>query len=110
MTKEKYFETFFNEYKVFFEDIVQYICGVRYVKTGNKYVRKQVESESIISSRGLFNQFMTCAEGDVEGAERLVRNSVKEILSRLVFVHFLAQKGWIGVQINERYGTGDKSF
>ena len=110
MTKEKYFETFFEEYKAFFEDIVQYICGARYVKSGNKYVRKQVECDTIIERRGLFNNFVVRANGNVELGERYVRDTVKEVLGRIVFIHFLSQKGWIGVQINEKYGTGDKHF
>lgn len=110
MTKEKYFETFFEEYKTFFEDIVQYICGARYVKSGNKYVRKQVESDAIIAGRGLFHNFKEYANGNEEIAERYVRDTVKEALGRIVFIHFLSYKGWMGVQINEKYGTGDKHF
>ena len=92
MTKEKYFETFFEEYKAFFEDIVQYICGARYVKSGNKYVRKQVECNTIIERRGLFNNFVVRANGNVELGERYVRDTVKEVLGRIVFIHFLSQK------------------
>ena len=45
---------FFNEYKVFYEDFVQYITGNRFIKTsGNKYEKKPISEQN----NEIFNQF-----------------------------------------------------
>lgn len=140
-------DEFFDEYKAFYEDIVQYICGARYVKGAkDKYERKEIESKATIDQRGLFAKFVEQAinenpklnepitktdpkekkdaeeaqkKAKVDVAEKLVRNYVKKLLGRLVFIQFLAKKGWMGLKQDHacnpakkdnEWGNGDKYF
>lgn len=140
-------DEFFDEYKAFYEDIVQYICGARYVKGAkDKYERKEIESKATIDQRGLFAKFVEQAinenpklndpitktdpkekkdaeeaqkKANVDAAEKLVRNYVKKLLGRLVFIQFLAKKGWMGLKQDNacnpakkdnEWGNGDKHF
>ncbi|MBO4319871.1 MAG: N-6 DNA methylase [Treponema sp.] len=99
---------FFNEYKVFYEDFVQYITGNRYVKTGKKgkYERKSVSKENT----KIFSQFKKIACGDYDLACKYVRDYVKKFMGRLVFLQFLQKKGWLGVEENDSWGRGNKNF
>ena len=99
---------FFNEYKVFYEDFVQYITGNRYVKTGKKgkYERKSVSKENT----RIFSQFKKIACGDYDLACKYVRDYVKKFMGRLVFLQFLQKKGWLGVEENDSWGSGNKNF
>ncbi|MCH5282178.1 MAG: Eco57I restriction-modification methylase domain-containing protein [Treponema sp.] len=97
---------FFDEYKKFYEDFVQYITGNRYVKVGGKYEKKAVGKEN----KAIFSQFKEIAGGDHDRACKLVRDYVKKLMGRLVFLHFLQKKGWLGVSEGEPWGSGDRSF
>ncbi len=50
------------------------------------------------------------AEDIKKEAELLVRNFVKKLMGRIVFLYFLQKKGWLGVPKNGIWGDGDKSF
>ena len=97
---------FFDEYKKFYEDFVQYITGNRYVKVGGKYEKKAVGKEN----KAIFSQFKEIAGGDYDRACKLVRDYVKKLMGRLVFLHFLQKKGWLGVSEGEPWGSGDRNF
>ena len=97
---------FFDEYKVFYEDFVQYITGNRYVKVGGKYERKSVSKENM----KIFAQFKKLANDDYELACKYVRDYVKKIMGRLVFLQFLQKKGWLGVAPHASWGSGNKNF
>jgi len=98
---------FFDEYKVFYEDFVQFITGNRYVKTtGNKYEKKEIHKPN----SSIFSQFLKLANNDEEIASKLVRNYIKKFMGRLVFLHFLQRKGWLGVENGNAWGSGDKNF
>jgi hypothetical protein len=45
-----------------------------------------------------------------EDAEKLVRQFVKKLMGRIVFLYFLQKKGWLGVPANEQWGNGEKDF
>lgn len=45
-----------------------------------------------------------------EDAEKLVRQFVKKLMGRIVFLYFLQKKGWLGVPANEPWGNGEKNF
>ena len=45
-----------------------------------------------------------------EDAEKLVRQFVKKLMGRIVFLYFLQKKGWLGVPTNEQWGNGEKDF
>jgi hypothetical protein len=45
-----------------------------------------------------------------EDAEKLVRQFVKKLMGRIVFLYFLQKKGWMGVPANKQWGNGEKDF
>ena len=97
---------FFDAYKVFYENFVQFITGNRYVKVGGIYEEKSVGKENA----KIFNQFKKLAGGDVPLACKYVRDYVKKFMGRLVFLQFLQKKGWLGVEKRGSWGSGDKNF
>lgn len=102
---EKLSDEFFHEYKVFYEDIVQYITGARYIEVKkNKYERKDMSGVN----HEIYDQFVDIY-GD--GAERAVRNYVKKLMGRLVFIQFLQKKGWLGNPAgSSKWDAGDRDF
>jgi len=44
------------------------------------------------------------------GDEKTIRNFIKKMLGRLVFLQFLQKKGWLDVAIDKHYGQGNKNF
>ncbi len=104
---EKLSDDFFHEYKVFYEDIVQYITGARYVEIKkNKYERREL----CASCGEIFDQFIEVYE-TTENAEKAVRNYVKKLMGRLVFVQFLQKKGWLGISAEKNgWKGGDTCF
>ena len=89
---------FFGKYKEEYDKFVGYITGKRYVKKGNKYV------EAIIHEP--HPTLYPCFSNN----DKLVRDYVKKMLGRIVFLHFLQKKGWLGVPYNEEWGSGDRNF
>lgn len=89
---------FFDRYREFYADLVEYISGIRYVKKGGTFVEEKTENANS-AYKAVFN-----------GDGKLVRDYVKKMMGRLVFLHFLQKKGWLGVLKGEEWGTGDKNF
>ena len=89
---------FFGKYKEEYDKFVEYITGKRYVKKGNKYVEAIIHE----SHPTLYPCF--------SNNDKLVRDYVKKMLGRIVFLHFLQKKGWLGVPYNEEWGSGDRNF
>lgn len=97
-------DEFFKEYKVFYEDFVQYI-------TGNRYLPKAKDKTSIHpENKEIFSQFLKCSDNNYDEACKFVRDYVKKLMGRLVFLHFLQKKGWLGVESNKEWGTGNKNY
>jgi type I restriction-modification system DNA methylase subunit len=42
--------------------------------------------------------------------EKPIRDYVKKLLGRIVFLHFLQKKGWLGVPASKEWGEGDRDF
>ena len=42
--------------------------------------------------------------------EKPIRDYVKKLLGRIVFLHFLQKKGWLGVPAGKEWGEGDRNF
>lgn len=103
---EKLSDDFFREYKVFYEDIVQYVTGARYIEVKkNKYERTEMSAPHA----AIFDQFVE-AYGNAD-AEKAVRNYVKKLMGRLVFIQFLQKKGWLGIPVGTGgWKGGDKDF
>ena len=92
---------FFDEYKKNYEDIIQFITGKRMVKVANKW-EEQVKNEPCAEIMQEFAHF--------PNPEKAVRDYVKKLMGRLVFLQFLQKKGWLGVPAGKPWGTGDREF
>lgn len=98
---------FFEEYKAFYEDFVQYITGSRYVKKGNKYEKTVIHKPNTV----IFKEFLKRTNDNEEDAQKLVRDYIKKMMGRLVFLQFLQKKKWMGVEFNDDdWITGDSNF
>ena len=89
---------FFDEYREHYADLVEYISGKRFIKKGGKFVEEKTKN-----ANGAFNSAF-------DDDDKLVRDFVKKMMGRLVFLHFLQKKGWLGVPKNADWGSGDKNF
>ena len=94
-------DMFFKEYKKNYEDIIFYVTGKRMVKVANKWEERQ-EGDPCETIMKEFAHF--------PNPEKAVRDYVKKLMGRLVFLQFLQKKGWLGVRTNEEWGTGDAEF
>ncbi len=93
---------FFKEYKKQYEDIIEFITGKRMVnKVANKW-EEQVTGQPCREIMQEFSQF--------PDAEKAVRDYVKKLMGRLVFIQFLQKKGWMGCSAGEAWNDGDKEF
>lgn len=45
-----------------------------------------------------------------ECEDKIIRDYVKKLLGRIVFLHFLQKKGWMGVPADKEWGEGDLNF
>ncbi len=94
-------DMFFDGYKKQYEDIIQYITGKRMVKVANKW-EEQIKNDPCEEIMQEFAHF--------SNPEKAVRDYVKKLMGRLVFLQFLQKKGWLGVPINKEWGEGDYEF
>ena len=89
---------FFDQYREHYADLVEYISGKRFIKKGGKFVEEKTKN-----ANGAFKNVF-------DGNDKLVRDYVKKTMGRLVFLHFLQKKGWLGVAKEAAWGAGDKNF
>lgn len=85
---------FFDYYKAFYEDIVQYITGTRYIEDKSKkktYIEVKIHSPN----KKIFSEFLLHSAGDEELAKKAVRDYVKKLLGRVVFLCYLEKKGYL---------------
>lgn len=94
-------DMFFDGYKNQYEDIIQYVTGKRMVKKGNKW-EEEIKNDPCEEIMQQFAKF--------PNPEKAVRDYVKKLMGRLVFLQFLQKKGWLGVAANAEWGTGDHEF
>lgn len=94
-------DLFFKEYKKQYEDIIEFITGKRMVKVNNKW-EEQITCQPCREIMQEFSQF--------PDAEKAVRDYVKKLMGRLVFIQFLQKKGWMGCSAGEAWNDGDKEF
>jgi len=94
-------DMFFDGYKKQYEDIIQYITGKRMVKVANKW-EEQIKNAPCEEIMQEFAHF--------QNPEKAVRDYVKKLMGRLVFLQFLQKKGWLGVPAGKPWGTGDREF
>lgn len=94
-------DMFFAGYKKQYEDIIQYVTGIRMIKVANKWEEHVVGNPcmEIIKEFAIF-----------PNPEKSIRDYVKKLMGRLVFLQFLQKKGWLGVPIDGWWGDGDPEF
>ena len=88
---------FFKAYKEIYEDFVEEISGKRYVQVkgkSNTFEEKETHAPSPF--------FASAFNGDGKS----VRDYVKKMMGRLVFLQFLQKKGWMGVPKGEAWDSG----
>ena len=91
-------DEFFGKYKQHYERFVEYVTGKRFVKKGQKWV----ETKTGEPHPQMYADF-GCND-------KRVRDYVKKLLGRIVFLHFLQKKGWMGVPEGKPWGEGDPQF
>ena len=94
-------DMFFDGYKKQYEDIIQYITGKRMVTVANKW-EEQIKNDPCEKIMQEFAHF--------PNPEKAVRDYVKKLMGRLVFLQFLQKKGWLGVHAGAEWGAGDAEF
>ena len=92
-------DQFFDDYKAHYEAFVEFITGKRFVKEGGKWVEKVIHDPHPT----IYPQFKC--------DDKSVRDYVKQMMGRIVFLHFLQKKGWMGVPADaETWEGGDQNF
>ena len=94
-------DMFFKGYKQQYEDIIFFVTGKRMVKVANKWEERQ---------EGNPNEYIMQQFAKFDNQEKAIRDYVKKLMGRLVFLQFLQKKGWLGVPAGESWGTGDREF
>ena len=94
-------DMFFKGYKQQYEDIIFFVTGKRMVKVANKWEERQ---------EGKPNEYIMQQFAKFDNQEKAIRDYVKKLMGRLVFLQFLQKKGWLGVPAGKPWGTGDREF
>lgn len=94
-------DKFFKDYKDIYEDIVEYATGKRMIKVSNKWEERVIKAPN----SSIMNGFRCFAN-----PEKAVRDYVKNLMGRIVFLQFIQKKGWLGVPVGKEWGEGDKEF
>ena len=94
-------DMFFDGYKKKYENIIFYITGKRMVKVANKW-EERLEGQPCQYIMRQFSHF--------PNPEKSIRDYVKKLMGRLVFLQFLQKKGWLGVGVHDEWGNGDPEF
>lgn len=76
-------DDFFDEYRNQYAEFIKFLTGKKYVKKGNKWVEETVGEPD--------PQFFSSFGGD----KKMVRDYVKKMMGRIVFLYFLQSKGWL---------------
>lgn len=84
-------DEFFDLYRDHYADIVEYLTGKRMVKVDSKWVEKVIHAPL----QSVYEQLK-----GVENADKIVRDYVKKMMGRIVFLHFLQKKGWLNDNTN----------
>ena len=78
-------DEFFDEYRNFYQDLVNYV----------KY------------EDGMIDGFVEYANGDEDLAEKYARDYIKKLMGRLVFIQFLQNKAWLNDDIHYTHSLFD---
>lgn len=76
-------DDFFEEYRKQYAEFVKFLTGKEYVKKGNKWVEQETGEPDA--------QYFISFKKD----DKLVRDYIKKMMGRIVFLYFLQSKGWL---------------
>ena len=88
---------FFGKYKAQYEAFVNYM-----IDPANGMRQDFIDTD--------FDHTGMTAEKIRDREEKPIRDYVKKLLGRIVFLHFLQKKGWLGVPVGKEWGEGDRDF
>ena len=88
---------FFGKYKAQYEAFVNYM-----VDPANGMRQDFIDTD--------FDHTGMTADKIRDREEKPIRDYVKKLLGRIVFLHFLQKKGWLGVPAGKEWGEGDRDF
>ena len=88
---------FFGKYKTQYEAFVNYM-----VDPANGMRQNFIDTD--------FDHAGMTADKIRDREEKPIRDYVKKLLGRIVFLHFLQKKGWLGVPAGKDWGKGDGNF
>ena len=88
---------FFGKYKAQYEAFVNYM-----VDPANGMRQDFIDTD--------FDHTGMAADKIRDREEKPIRDYVKKLLGRIVFLHFLQKKGWLGVPACKEWGEGDRDF
>ena len=90
-------DDFFDEYRKQYAEFVKFLTGKVYVKKGNKWIEQEVGEPD--------EQFFTSFGKD----EKLVRDYIKKMMGRIVFLYFLQSKGWLAGNLHYMHDLFDNA-
>ena len=79
---------FFDRYREQYADFIQYVTGKRVVKSGSKWVEKEISVPNVKFMQAFGNN------------EKRIRDYIKKMMGRITFLHFLQRKGWLNGDLN----------
>lgn len=80
-----------------------------FFKTYKEFYQKGVSE--IVERKSFYKLLIDKTQEDDEKKEKPIRDFVKKMLGRIVFLHFLQKKGWMGVEANNKnWNGGDIKF
>ena len=91
-------DEFFDKYKEQYEKFVMFITGKKFVKKDGGWKEK------------VFHEPHPQMYADFGCDDKRVRDCIKKMLGRIVFLHYLQKKGWLGVEPGNDWNSGNKDF
>lgn len=85
-------DDFFDEYRKQYAEFVKFLTGKEYVKKGNKWVEQETGEPDA--------QYFISFKKD----DKLVRDYIKKMMGRIVFLYFLQSKGWLAGNLHYMHG------
>ena len=90
-------DEFFDRYREQYADFIQYVTGKRFVKSGSKWVEKDMGDSNPALMRAFGND------------EKKIRDYIKKMMGRITFLHFLQRKGWMNGDLNYMQSLFERS-
>lgn len=90
-------DEFFDRYREQYADFIQYVTGKRFVKSGSKWVEKDMGDPNPALMRAFGND------------EKKIRDYIKKMMGRITFLHFLQRKGWMNGDLNYMQSLFERS-